>query len=76
MTAIAGPLSDSKNLLKAFLLVAMAYIEPKPMWQRITLVVATVPITIACNVLRVTLTTTAFVWAYSQPAADQYVSAS
>lgn len=41
--------------------IAMAYIEPRPMWQRIILVVAVAPITMACNILRVTATATMFV---------------
>ncbi|MCY2924260.1 MAG: exosortase/archaeosortase family protein [Planctomycetota bacterium] len=41
--------------------VAMAYIEPRPWWQRTILVVSVLPITIACNILRVTATATMFV---------------
>jgi len=36
--------------------VAWAYLEPRPIWQRVVLVVSAVPIAILCNVLRVTVT--------------------
>jgi exosortase len=36
--------------------VAMAYLHERPVWQRIILLVSTVPIAIFCNVVRVTLT--------------------
>ncbi|MCY2932097.1 MAG: exosortase/archaeosortase family protein [Planctomycetota bacterium] len=59
---VAEACSGVRSLMAfAALGVAMAYIEPRPMWQRIILVVAVLPITIACNILRVTLTATAFV---------------
>lgn len=50
------------RLLVAFfaLGVAIAYLENRPMWQRVILVLAGIPIAILCNVLRVTLTATAF----------------
>jgi len=41
--------------------VALAYIEPRPIWQKIVLVLAGIPIAVACNILRVTLTGTMFV---------------
>lgn len=41
--------------------VAWAYITDRPGWQRLVLVLAGIPITVACNILRVTLTATAFV---------------
>ncbi len=46
------------RLLMAFVAlgVAMAYLERRPWWQRITLVASTVPIAIFCNMLRVLLT--------------------
>ncbi len=46
------------HLLMAFLAlgVAMAYLDDKPMWQRLILVGAGIPIAIFCNVLRVAIT--------------------
>ncbi len=46
------------RLLVAFMAlgVAMAYLEDRPMWQRLALVVMGVPIAIACNVFRVVIT--------------------
>jgi len=41
--------------------VAWAYLENRPLWQRLTLVAATVPVAVLCNVLRVTVTCTMFV---------------
>lgn len=59
---VAEACSGVRSLMAfAALGVAMAYIEPRPMWQRIILVVSVLPITVACNILRVTLTATAFV---------------
>jgi exosortase len=46
------------RLLMAFLAlgVAMAYLHPRPLWQRIVLLAGTVPIAIFCNIVRVTIT--------------------
>ncbi len=46
------------RLLMAFLAlgVAMAYLHYRPMWQRIVLLVSTIPIAIFCNIVRVTVT--------------------
>ena len=46
------------RLLIAFMAlgVAMAYLDYKPLWQRLVLVAAGVPIAVFCNVLRVTIT--------------------
>ncbi|NLW87195.1 MAG: exosortase/archaeosortase family protein [Planctomycetes bacterium] len=41
--------------------VALAYIEPRPIWQKIVLVLAGIPIAVACNVIRIALTGTMFV---------------
>ncbi|MBS3735160.1 MAG: exosortase/archaeosortase family protein [Phycisphaerae bacterium] len=51
------------RLLMAFaaLGVAMAYVETRPLWQRITLVLAGIPIAVLCNVVRVTITSTMYV---------------
>jgi len=46
------------RLLMAFLAlgVAMAYLHYRPVWQRIVLLVSTIPIAILCNIIRVTVT--------------------
>jgi len=46
------------RLLMAFLAlgVAMAYLHYRPVWQRIVLLVSTIPIAITCNIVRVTAT--------------------
>ena len=41
--------------------VAWAYLENRPLWQRLILVAATVPVAVLCNVLRVTVTCLMFV---------------
>ena len=43
------------------LAVAWAYITPRPWWHRLTLVLAGIPVMVACNILRVSLTCTMFV---------------
>ncbi|MHC4666247.1 MAG: exosortase/archaeosortase family protein [Planctomycetota bacterium] len=46
------------RLLMAFLAlgVAMAYLHHRPIWQRLALLVSTIPIAILCNIVRVTVT--------------------
>ncbi len=46
------------RLLMAFVAlgVAMAYLHERPIWQRIVLLLTTIPIAILCNVLRVIIT--------------------
>ncbi len=46
------------RLLMAFLAlgVAMAYLHYRPLWQRVVLLVSTIPIAILCNIVRVTIT--------------------
>jgi len=46
------------RLLMAFLAlgVAMAYLHYRPIWQRIILLISTIPIAILCNIVRVTVT--------------------
>ncbi len=53
------------RLLMAFVAlgVAMAYLHDRPWWQRIVLLVSTVPIAIGCNIVRVTATGFIYVWA-------------
>ena len=41
--------------------VAWAYLENRPIWQRVVLVLAAAPIAILCNILRVTITCSAYV---------------
>jgi exosortase len=41
--------------------VAMAYLGDRPIWQRLVLIIAAIPIAVFCNVLRVTITCGAFV---------------
>jgi exosortase len=50
------------KLLMAFLSlgVAMAYLDYKPVWQRVILVAVAIPIAIFCNVLRVIITAVMF----------------
>ena len=52
------------RLLMAFMAlgVAMAYLGDRPLWQRVVLVAAGVPIAILCNVIRVTITCSMYVW--------------
>jgi exosortase len=51
------------RMLVAFMAlgVAMAYLDDKPIWQRVTLVLMGVPIAVASNVMRVIITSTAYV---------------
>ena len=46
------------RLLMAFVAlgVAMAYLHYRPIWQRLVLLVSTIPIAILCNIVRVTVT--------------------
>jgi len=46
------------RLLMAFLAlgVVMAYLHQRPLWQRLVLLVSTIPIAIFCNIVRVTVT--------------------
>lgn len=55
------------RLLMAFLAlgVAMAYLHDRPLWQRLILLVSTVPIAVLCNIVRVTAT--AFIYVLLAP---------
>jgi exosortase len=54
---VAEACSGMRLLMAFFSLgVATAYLGTRPLWQRITLVIAAVPIAVLCNVLRVTIT--------------------
>jgi exosortase len=52
------------RLLTAFVAlgVATAYLEDRPVWQRLVLVAAAVPIAVLCNVARVAVTCSMYVW--------------
>jgi exosortase len=59
---VAEACSGVRSMMAFFALgTALAYIEDRPLWQRIIMVVAALPITVACNILRVTITSTMFV---------------
>jgi exosortase len=55
------------RLLMTFLAlgVAMAYLHYRPIWQRLILLLSTVPIAIICNVVRVTVT--GFIYIFVSP---------
>jgi len=55
------------RLLMAFVAlgVAMAYLHYRPVWQRIILLAATIPIAIFCNIVRVTVT--GFIYIFGAP---------
>jgi len=50
------------RMLTAFIIVGsvMAYLANRPRWQRITLVISTVPIAIICNLIRLVVTAVLF----------------
>jgi exosortase len=52
--------------------VAMAYLHWRPIWQRLTLLVSTVPIAIFCNFVRVTITGFIYVLGYPKYAQGVY----
>jgi len=55
------------RLMMAFLAlgVAMAYLHYRPMWQRVVLLLSTVPIAMLCNIIRVTVT--GFIYVLAEP---------
>ncbi len=58
---VAEACSGMRLLMAFFALgVATAYLTNRPLWQRIVMVLAAVPIAVFCNVLRVTITGTMF----------------
>jgi exosortase len=61
------------RLLMAFLAlgVAMAYLHPRPLWQRLVLLVSTIPTAILCNIVRVTAT--GFIYVFVHPKYTQGV---
>jgi len=69
VTGIERPLTVAEacsgmRMLMAFLAlgVAMAYLDERPVWQRVILVVMGIPIAILCNMMRVIITSTMYVW--------------
>lgn len=48
--------------------VAMAYLQPRPLWQRIIMVLSCVPIAVICNTVRVTTTGVLQVYGYADQA--------
>ena len=62
------------RLLMAFMAlgVAMAYLHYRPLWQRIILLVSTIPIAIFCNIVRVTVTGFIYVLINPKYAQDIY----
>ncbi|MBN1508040.1 MAG: exosortase/archaeosortase family protein [Sedimentisphaerales bacterium] len=61
------------RLLMAFVAlgVAMAYLHERPAWQRVVLLVSTVPIAVLCNVIRVAVT--GFLYVLADPRYTQGV---
>jgi exosortase len=54
---VAEACSGMRLLMAFFALgVAMAYLHERPWWQRVVLLLSTVPIAILCNIVRVTVT--------------------
>ena len=59
---VAEACSGVRSLMAFMALgVAWAYLEQRPIWQRVALVVSAVPIAILCNVIRVTITCTMYI---------------
>lgn len=52
------------RLLMAFVAlgVAMAYLHDRPLWQRLVLLVCTIPIAVLCNVIRVLITALIYIF--------------
>lgn len=62
------------RLLWAFLAlsVLMAYLHKRPLWQKIILLVSTIPIAILCNIIRVTITGLIYIFGDPQYAQGIY----
>jgi len=62
------------RLLMAFVAlgVAMAYLHWRPIWQRLVLLISTIPIAIFCNFVRVTITGLIYVFGFPQYAKGIY----
>lgn len=60
---VAEACSGMRSLMAFIALgVAMAYMEERPFWERLVIMLAGIPIALICNILRVTLTCSMFVW--------------
>lgn len=58
---VAEACSGVRSLMAFIALgVALAYAEERPFWQRMVMILAGIPITVICNILRVTITSTMF----------------
>ncbi|MFO0974581.1 MAG: exosortase/archaeosortase family protein [Phycisphaerae bacterium] len=56
---VAGACSGMRSLMAFVALgLAMAYFSPRPMWHRVTIALAVVPVAVFCNVVRVIVTGT------------------
>ena len=59
---VAEACSGMRSLMAYVALgVAWAYLEDRPIWQRVTLVLAIIPVAVLCNVIRVSITCGAYV---------------
>ena len=58
------------RMLTAFVVVAavFAYVVDRPKWQKMLLVVSSIPVAIICNLLRLVVTSLLFLWASSDVA--------
>ena len=58
---VAEACSGMRSLMAYVALgVAWAYLEDRPVWQRVILVLAIIPVAVLCNVIRVAITCTAY----------------
>jgi len=58
---VAEACSGMRSLMAYVALgVAWAYLEDRPVWQRVVLVVSIVPVAVFCNIVRVAITCTAY----------------
>ncbi|HNX27307.1 MAG TPA: exosortase/archaeosortase family protein [Phycisphaerae bacterium] len=59
---VAEACSGMRSLMAFIALgVAMAYLDERPFWERLVIMLAGIPIALICNILRVTLTCSMFV---------------
>jgi exosortase len=59
---VAEACSGMRSLMAYVALgVAWAYLEERPVWQRMVLVLSIIPVAVVCNILRVSITCTAYV---------------
>jgi len=55
------------RLMMAFIAlgVAMAYIQERPLWQRVVMVLSCIPVAVMCNAIRVTITGLLYVYGHA-----------